>query len=319
MTCSRVLAWRRKLTNSLVLQVPRDVLQGPEVVAGLVRRRDQQEEDVDRLAVERREVDALARERDGADEPVDGRVPGVRDGDALADAGRAELLAAEDGADDALEVLVGRAGRPRWRLRTISRIASSLPVAWRSTTIASRTTKSESFIRPSIVGPPAADRPRARPGPAVGSSRAIGLSVGATARRGRRSGVRRARGRSSGDSPDGVALVVLDLLLVAAELLLDLVDAGVHRRCGGRPFFAGDEVVLVLGRDEDLDVPGVLAVVDRHLDRHQAAEVLLAASRPSRAGNRAGFGRQAAVAGRDLDLHPSDSLPDPAARMRPAA
>ncbi len=40
-----------------------------------------------------------------------------------------------------------------WRLPTISRIASSFPVACRSTRIASRTTKSKSFIRTSSDGP----------------------------------------------------------------------------------------------------------------------------------------------------------------------
>ena len=52
--------------------------------------------------------------------------------------------------------------------------------------------------------------------------------------------------------------MLLDLFLVAAELLLDLVDALVHGRFGGRPLFGGDEVVLVLGRGQDFDLPGVL-------------------------------------------------------------
>ena len=70
----------------VVLEVPGDVLQGAEVVAGAVGGGDEQEEDVDRLAVEGGEVDALAGQRDGADEAVDGRVAGVGDGDPLASA-----------------------------------------------------------------------------------------------------------------------------------------------------------------------------------------------------------------------------------------
>ena len=47
-------------------------------------------------------------QREGADEPVGGRVPGVGDGDAAADAGGAQLLAAEDGADDLVPRRSGR-------------------------------------------------------------------------------------------------------------------------------------------------------------------------------------------------------------------
>ena len=101
-----------------------------------------------------------------------------------------------------------------------------------------------------------------------------------------------------------VSFVILDPLLVPAELMLDLVDALVHRRFRGRPLFAGEEVMLVLGRDADLHLPGVFDVIDGDLDRHQPAEVfeqflgfvaeVALLLRP-----------QTAMAGRNLDLHPS--------------
>src|SRR5512135_1621385 len=98
--------------------------------------------------------------------------------------------------------------------------------------------------------------------------------------------------------------MMLDLLLVPAKLMLDLVNTLIHRRFRGRALFGGDEIVLVLGRDEDFHLPGMLEVIDGHLDRHQPAEVfeqllglvveiaLLLRS-------------QAAMAGRYLDVHPS--------------
>ena len=104
-----------------------------------------------------------------------------------------------------------------------------------------------------------------------------------------------------------IAFVVLDLFLVTAELLLDLVNANIHRRFRCRPRFLGNKIVLVLGRDQNLDLPAVLAVIDRDFDRHQATEVfeqllglivqvtLL-------------LGVQPTVTGRYLDLHPTCSL-----------
>ena len=109
--------------------------------------------------------------------------------------------------------------------------------------------------------------------------------------------------------------VVLDPFLVSAELLLDLVDALVHRRFGGRSFFAGEKIVLVLGRDTDLHLPGVLDVVDGHLDRHQPAEILEQLLGLFAGGSSCCSGPKTAVAGRYLDLHPSapclDHPPDP--------
>src|SRR4051794_21399060 len=165
------------------------------------------------------------------------------------------------------------ARRPAWlRLRTISRIASSLPVALRSTMIASRTTKSESFIRPSIHDPPGQPPGDSRRGPQGGcrARRPARVQTSDTAdleatdrgssprpyttrsvsQFGRQRQVGRGRRRAA--LGDGAA-VVLDPLLVAAELVLDLVDAPIHRGLGGRGLLVRHEVVLVLGGDEDLD------------------------------------------------------------------
>ncbi len=57
-----------------------------EMVAGTVGRGNQQEQDVDVFAVQAGEIDPLLREGDRGDQPVDGRMLGVRHGDAHPDA-----------------------------------------------------------------------------------------------------------------------------------------------------------------------------------------------------------------------------------------
>src|SRR5512135_784836 len=176
--------------------------------------------------------------------------------------------------------------------------------------MASRTTKSESFIRPSIDMPSGrrADASRRPAGPREGVPAPGGPALGSAARRGagspllgdarraprsHRVGSRwlRGLGRSGRDIPVGhIPLVMLDPLLVPAKLMLDLVDTLIHRRLRRRAFFGGDE--------------SVLEVIDGHLDRHQPAEIfeqllglvveVALLLRP-----------QAAVAGRYLDVHPS--------------
>src|SRR5208337_1287772 len=67
---------------------------------------------------------------------------------------------------------------------------------------------------------------------------------------------------------------------------------------------AGDKVVLMLGRNQDLDIPGLLSLIDRNLDGHQSTEIL---------EQLLGFvmqvmlllGIQSTVPSRDLDLHSS--------------
>jgi hypothetical protein len=82
------------------------------------------------------------------------------------------------------------------------------------------------------------------------------------------------------------------------------VDALIHRRLGGGTDLAGDKVVLVFGRNQDLDVPGLLALIDRNLDSHESTEIL---------EQLLSFvvqvmlllGIQGTVPRRDLDLHSS--------------
>ena len=107
-TFSRDLRLPQEIDEPLVLQVSGDILQGPQVVTGLILGRDQQEEDIDRLAVQGREIDPAARQGDRADQPLERRMPGMRHRHPLADPRRAQLLAAEDGPDHALHVVVGQ-------------------------------------------------------------------------------------------------------------------------------------------------------------------------------------------------------------------
>jgi len=70
-----------------------------------------------------------------------------------------------------------------------------------------------------------------------------------------------------------IAFVVLDPLLVAAELMLDLMNALIHRCFRRRPGLSSNKIVLVLCGDQDFYLPTVLAMVHGDFDRHQAAEV----------------------------------------------
>src|SRR5262245_6739933 len=91
--------------EAVVPQAAGDVFQGPQVVAGTVLGRDEQDEHVDRLAVEAVEAHPRARQGHGADEAVHAAVLGVGDGHAAADAGGAEQLALEDRLDDVLRLV----------------------------------------------------------------------------------------------------------------------------------------------------------------------------------------------------------------------
>ena len=146
------------------------------------------------------------------------------------------------------------------RLPTISRIASSLPVACKSTIIDSRITKSASFIRPSIDRSPGEqswawhrnrDAKRGISAGRTADNQPAALRVVATAGKCLvqgptpdwtsldrfRSPREERTGRKTGMSPlpRDVAFVLLDLLLVTPQLMLDLVDAQIHRRLGGGP------------------------------------------------------------------------------------
>src|SRR5262249_49096139 len=86
--------------EAVVAEAARDVFQGAQMIPGAVLRRNEHDEQVDRFAVEAIERDAAAADGDGAHQAIDAGMLGVRDGDAAADAGRAQQLAFEDGLDD---------------------------------------------------------------------------------------------------------------------------------------------------------------------------------------------------------------------------
>ena len=69
--------------------------------------------------------------------------------------------------------------------------------------------------------------------------------------------------------------MVLDLFLVAAELCLHLVQGRIDRRHHVWMAFLGDEIMLVFGLDEELDLGLVhlgLLEIDRDLDHCQSIE-----------------------------------------------
>ena len=94
-----------------------DAGQRLEVVGAGALRREQQEEQVDRLAVEGLEVDRLVEAREQAEQAVELRQLAVRDGDAVADAGRAEALALQQRLEDRALVEAGEARGVRARAR----------------------------------------------------------------------------------------------------------------------------------------------------------------------------------------------------------
>src|SRR5271157_5621449 len=71
---------------------------------GLVLRGNEQDEHVNRLAVEAVKANAWPRQGHGADQSIDTGVLGMRDGDSAADAGGAEQLSFEDGPDNVFRV-----------------------------------------------------------------------------------------------------------------------------------------------------------------------------------------------------------------------
>jgi len=66
-----------EVAEVVVTKMPGNVFQRPQVVAGTVRRGDQQEQYVNVFAVETRKLDAVFRQSDRGDEPVHGRLAEV--------------------------------------------------------------------------------------------------------------------------------------------------------------------------------------------------------------------------------------------------
>src|SRR6185437_16976737 len=83
----------QRADETIVAQRTRHVLQGAQMIAGSILRRNEQDEHMNRLSVEAIEGDTLGREGHGADESLDTVVLGMGDGNAPTDAGRAEKLA----------------------------------------------------------------------------------------------------------------------------------------------------------------------------------------------------------------------------------
>jgi len=142
-----------KAHEALILEVPGDIFQGPQMVAGLVRRRDQQEEDIHRLSIKGGEIDPLARERDSSDQTIHGGVPGMGNGHALSDPSRAEFFTTEDGAGYALQVTLSEA---TGLIQTPHDLSDRLFFAGRLQVDQDCLTYHEirKFIRPSINMPP---------------------------------------------------------------------------------------------------------------------------------------------------------------------
>src|SRR5438552_17478630 len=92
------------------------------VLAGILGR-EQQEDEVDRLLVDRIEVDRPLEPREDAVDAVEAADPRMRQRHLLADAGRAEPLALEEGAVDDLLVDADRSAGPPGKLAQRLRLA----------------------------------------------------------------------------------------------------------------------------------------------------------------------------------------------------
>src|SRR5262245_1602393 len=73
--------------------------------------REQQEDEIDRLAVERLELDRAVQPREQAEQMLELGQLAMRYGDAIADAGRAQLLALHQGLEDRALALPRELGR----------------------------------------------------------------------------------------------------------------------------------------------------------------------------------------------------------------
>ena len=105
MNVLHALGLLEEAAEGVVAELAGDVLQRPQVIARPVGRGNQEEEQVDDLAVEAGEIDPLGADGHGAHQVVDAGVLGVGHGHAAADAGAAQFLAFENRLDDALELL----------------------------------------------------------------------------------------------------------------------------------------------------------------------------------------------------------------------
>jgi hypothetical protein len=96
-----------QFAESLISQLTRDALEGTEVVAGPVGRRDKQKEQLHRITVETLEANSLGAHGNRAHEAINTGVFCVGHSHAPTDAGAAKILSLQDRFDDALEVTGG--------------------------------------------------------------------------------------------------------------------------------------------------------------------------------------------------------------------
>ncbi len=89
----------------------RDARQRLEMIGAGAFRREQQKHQIDRLAVERFEIHRPLQPREQAEHVAELRQLAVRSGDAVADAGGAELLPLQQDFENGLLVLPGEFGR----------------------------------------------------------------------------------------------------------------------------------------------------------------------------------------------------------------
>ena len=98
---------------SRIAQQARHARQRLEVIGAGGFRRQQQKNQIDRLAVERLEIDRPLQPREQPEQAAELRQLAVRNGDAVADRGGAELLALQQDFQNRALVLAGEFGRAR--------------------------------------------------------------------------------------------------------------------------------------------------------------------------------------------------------------
>src|SRR4051812_35783429 len=88
--------------KAVIAQAARDVFESAKVIGRTIRRRDQEDKNIYRLAVQGFKRHSLGRHRDRADKLLHVVVFAMGDGNATANARGAEQLPFEDGLDDIL-------------------------------------------------------------------------------------------------------------------------------------------------------------------------------------------------------------------------
>src|SRR5450755_3179804 len=111
--CLRVARGAQFLGNVLIAQQPCDSRQRFEVIGARAFRRQQQEHQVDRLAVHRLEIDRALEAGKKPEQLFQLGKLAVRDGDAIADGGGSQFFALQQHLENRAFVLPGQDGGPR--------------------------------------------------------------------------------------------------------------------------------------------------------------------------------------------------------------